>query len=187
MALLPAGPFDAVNDIETAQGAPVSEALAQKLGTNDNDADARSTSNDTDIATNATDITAIKVPNVVKSSGSGTFTVSTGEVQITNFSVALTASRTGIAAISWESDDSGITGARGLTGATITLRLKKNAATIHTFIFITTSTDDEKSFSFDFIDTAAGTGANTYTITGQSNNVSAFEIRDFVMVARELF
>lgn len=56
MADLPSVSFDPVNDIETAQGAPVSEALAQKYGSNDNNLDGRSTSNDSDIATNAADI-----------------------------------------------------------------------------------------------------------------------------------
>jgi len=56
MADLPSGSFVAVNDIETAQGAPVSEALAQKSGSNENNLDDRITSNDTDIATNVTNI-----------------------------------------------------------------------------------------------------------------------------------
>lgn len=63
MADLPTGPFVAINDVETAQGAPVSEALAQKEGTNDNDLDDRATTNATNIATNVTNI-ATNVTNI---------------------------------------------------------------------------------------------------------------------------
>ncbi len=54
MALLPDSSFSGVNDIETAQGAPVSEAIAQKYGSNENNLDARATTNASGIATNVT-------------------------------------------------------------------------------------------------------------------------------------
>lgn len=56
MADLPNNSFVKVNDIETAQGAPVSEALAQKYGANENTNNNEILLNDADISTNATDI-----------------------------------------------------------------------------------------------------------------------------------
>jgi len=56
MANLPNNSFVDVNDVETAQGAPVSEALAQKFGTNENTNNNEIVLNDADIATNAADI-----------------------------------------------------------------------------------------------------------------------------------
>jgi len=51
MADLSSASFTAVNDVETAQGAPVSEALAQKYGSNENNLDARMTTSEGDILT----------------------------------------------------------------------------------------------------------------------------------------
>jgi len=63
MADLPNNSFVKVNDVETAQGAPVSEALAQKYGTNENTNNNEIVLNDTDIATNVTNI-ATNVTNI---------------------------------------------------------------------------------------------------------------------------
>ena len=56
MADLPDNSFVKINDVETAQQAPMSEALAQKYGTNENTLDAESTVDQSNIATNTTDI-----------------------------------------------------------------------------------------------------------------------------------
>lgn len=51
MADLSSASFTAVNDVETAQGAPVSESLAQKYGSNENNLNSRMTTAESGIAT----------------------------------------------------------------------------------------------------------------------------------------
>ena len=106
MADLDDSSFTAVNDIETAQGAPVSEALAQKYGSNENNLDTRSTSNDADIATNAaniatnvtdiaTNVTDIATNAAAIAAGPGVESVVAGGVGVgTSFGTVLTFSNT---------------------------------------------------------------------------------------------
>lgn len=56
MADLPDNSFVKVNNVETAQQAPVSEALVQKFGTNENTLDAELTVAQANIATNTANI-----------------------------------------------------------------------------------------------------------------------------------
>lgn len=57
MADLSSASHTNVNDVESAQGSPVSEALAQKLGSNSNNLNARLTTAETNISTNSSGIT----------------------------------------------------------------------------------------------------------------------------------
>ena len=56
MADLPDTGFTKVNDVETAQGAPASEALMQKFGSNENFLETEKIANDSDISDNVDDI-----------------------------------------------------------------------------------------------------------------------------------
>jgi len=104
MADLPTGSFVSVNDIETAQGAPVSEALAQKEGSNDNNLDSRVTPNTAGIATNTAALA--NLINFITATLSAVGTVYTcpanrrfvGTVKIVKSSGSLTAAATSLTA-----------------------------------------------------------------------------------------
>lgn len=86
MADLPSGSFTAVNDVEVASEAPLSEAFFVKIGSNQNNLDARTTTNAGNISTNASNITTLQGQALAIETDSGTVPV--GAATITTFSAA---------------------------------------------------------------------------------------------------
>ncbi len=179
MADLPNTSFVAVNDIEVASDTPITEALLNKVGSNENYLENQKT------LTNAR-VSALEALPIVKSASSGGFIgTNITYATVTNLTATITPTF-GRVLISLESDGSGsIHGIQNNTDGFF-MRILRNSTVI--FEILINRSLDHLDTNLFYTDTAAGTSSVTYSVQAKHGGFSAvdYRITNMSLVARAI-